>query len=169
MEKPNEKLDQRIQLVASKQFNELVDAWRRTQPDLPSRSEAIRRLVQQGLDFEESHPMRMISAIIRPARYEAVREALMELGVTGLTLTEVKGFGRQRGKTEIYRGSEYTVVETPKLRIDVVVPAERLEEVTSVIADTARTGKVGDGMLFVAPLIGVQRIRTGEVDGQAIE
>lgn len=169
MDKAGEKLDQRIQLVASKHFNEVVDEWRRKQTDLPSRSEAIRRLVQLALDFEETHPMRMITAIIRPSRYDAVRERLMELGVTGLTLTEVKGFGRQRGKTEIYRGSEYTVMETPKLRLDVVAPAERVDEVIDAVTEAARTGKVGDGMVFVAPLTGVRRVRTGEEDGDAIE
>lgn len=163
-----EKLDQRIQLVASKQFNEEVDAWRRKQSDLPSRSEAIRRLVQLGLEFEEAHPMRMITAVIRPACYEAVREGLIGIGVQGLTLTEVKGFGRQRGKTEIYRGAEYTIFETPKLRVDVVVPLEMVDDALRIITEHGRTGKVGDGMIFVTPLSGVQRIRTGEADADAI-
>lgn len=163
-----EKLDQRIQLVASKQFNEVVDAWRRTQADLPSRSEAIRRLVQLGLDHEEEHPMRLITAVIRPGRYEAVREALTELGVHGLTVTEVRGFGRQRGKTEIYRGAEYEVHETPKLRIDVVAPSAMEEEIVAAIVEHARTGKVGDGTIFVSPVRGVTRIRTGEADHEVI-
>ena len=159
-----EKLDQRIQLVASKQFNELVDSWRRTQADLPSRSEAIRRLVQIGLEHEEAHPMRQITAIIRPSRYEAVRDALTEIGVAGLTVTEVRGFGRQRGKTEIYRGAEYDVKETPKLRIDVVAAAAMEQEVVDAIIAEARTGKVGDGTIFISPVRGVTRIRTGESD-----
>jgi nitrogen regulatory protein PII len=157
-----DKLDQRIQLVASKQFNELVDGWRRRQHDLPSRSEAIRRLVQKGLDFEEEFPLRMITAIIRPGRYEAVREALTEIGVQGITISEVKGFGRQRGRTEIYRGAEYEVFEVPKLRIDVMVPAALEDDAIAAISETARTGKVGDGMIFVAPLSNALRIRTGE-------
>lgn len=165
---PMDKLDQRIQLVASKQFNEDVDAWRRTQSDLPSRSEAIRRLVQLGLEHEEAHPMRMISAIIRPGRYEAVRDALNQLGVQGLTVTEVRGFGRQRGKTEIYRGAEYEVFETPKLRIDVVAAASLEREVVDTIIAEARTGKVGDGAIFVSPVRSVTRIRTGERDDEVL-
>ena len=157
-----EKLDQRIQLVASKQFNELVDGWRRKQSDLPSRSEAIRRLVQLGLDFEESHPMRVLSAIIRPNRYEAVRDALHELGVSGVTVAEVRGFGRQRGKTEFYRGAEYELMETPKLRIDVFMPAGLVDAAADAITDAARTGKVGDGVIWVTPSQMVRRIRTGE-------
>lgn len=163
-----EKLDQRIQLVASKQFNELVDGWRRGQHDLPSRSEAIRRLVQRGLEAEQEAPMRMISAIIRPGRYEQVREALTELGVQGMTVTEVKGFGRQRGRTEFYRGAEYEIVETPKLRIDVVVPVALEEAAMDAITDAARTGKVGDGVIFSGPLYGARRIRTGEEGDEAL-
>ncbi len=85
-----------------------MDDWRRTQQDLPSRSEAIRRLVYLGLQHEQEHPMRMITAIIRPHRYEAVRDALTKLGVSGVTATQVQGFGRQRGQTELYRGNEYS-------------------------------------------------------------
>lgn len=163
-----EKLDQRIQLVASKQFNAEVDGWRRRQADLPSRSEAIRRLVHLGLAFEEEHPLRMITAVIRPDRYEAVREALTELGVQGVTATEVRGFGRQRGRTEIYRGAEYTVVEVPKLRLDVIIAAELAEPAVEAITEAARTGKVGDGVIFIAPLLGARRIRTGEEDAEAV-
>lgn len=163
-----EKLDQRIQLVASKQFNELVDNWRRAQSDLPSRSEAIRRLVQQGLEFEETYPMRILSAVIRPSQYEAVREALAALGVSGVTVTEVRGFGRQRGKTEFYRGAEYEVIETPKLRIDVVLPANIAEEAADVITEAAHTGKVGDGVVWISPLQMVRRIRTGEENSDVI-
>ncbi len=161
-----EKLDQRIQLVASKQFNELVDDWRRNQSDLPSRSEAIRRLVQQGLEFEEAFPMRVLSAVIRPDRYEAVREALNTLGVAGLTMTEVRGFGRQRGKTEFYRGAEYEVFEVPKIRIDVILPASLAEEAADAVTEAARTGKVGDGVVWLAPLQMVRRIRTGEENAE---
>lgn len=160
-----DKLDQRIQLVASKQFNELVDGWRRHQSDLPSRSEAIRRLVQLGLEFEEAFPMRVVTAVIRPDRYESVRETLNELGVGGVTVTEVRGFGRQRGKTEFYRGAEYEVFETPKLRLDVIVTAALAEEAADAITEAARTGKVGDGVVWISPLQMVRRVRTGEEDG----
>ncbi|MBX2855840.1 MAG: P-II family nitrogen regulator [Rhodobacteraceae bacterium] len=108
--------------------------------------------------------MRQITAIIRPSRYEAVRDALSEIGIAGLTVTEVRGFGRQRGKTEIYRGAEYDVKETPKLRIDVVAAAAMEQEVVDAIIAEARTGKVGDGTIFVSPVRGVTRIRTGESD-----
>ncbi|MCI4664868.1 MAG: P-II family nitrogen regulator [Neomegalonema sp.] len=106
--------------------------------------------------------MRVLSAIIRPDRYEAVREALTELGVGGVTVTEVRGFGRQRGKREIYRGAEYEVMEVPKLRLDVVVPATVAEQAADAVTDAARTGKVGDGVVWLAPLQMVRRIRTGE-------
>ena len=162
-----EKLDQRIQLVASKQFNELVDSWRRRQHDLPSRSEAIRRLVQKGLDFEEAFPLRMITAIIRPGRYDMVRDALTEIGVLGITVTEVKGFGRQRGRTEIYRGAEYAVNFLPKIKIEVVVPADATEKAVEAITTAAKTGQIGDGKIFVAPIEQTVRIRTGETDADA--
>jgi nitrogen regulatory protein PII len=164
-----EKLDQRVQLVASKEFNQKVDAWRRDQEDLPSRSEAIRRLVYQGLIYEEDHPMRMITAIIRPFKYEAVREALSELGVTGITATQVTGFGRQRGQTEMYRGAEYEVKEVPKIKIEVAVPSTLLEKALQVISSAAETGKIGDGKIFITSLAGAIRIRTGERDEKALQ
>lgn len=163
-----EKLDQRIQLVASKEFNRIVDEWRRKQSDLPSRSEAIRRLVQFGLEAEEEHPMRAITAIIRPDRYEAVRDALIELGVQGLTISEVKGFGRQRGRTEFYRGAEYAIMETPKLKLEVVVSSGLEGAAVDAITDAARSGKVGDGVIFTAPVGGARRIRTGEDGDDAL-
>lgn len=163
-----ERLDQRIQLVASKEFNQKVDAWRRTQEDLPSRSEAIRRLVYQGLVHEEHYPMRLITAIIRPHKYEAVREALSELGVTGITAMQVTGFGRQRGQTEVYRGAEYEVKEIPKVRIEVAVPSTLEESALNCIAEHAETGKIGDGKIFVTPVTGAMRIRTGERDDKAL-
>ena len=112
------KLDQRIQLVASNEFSHVIDEWRRDQTDLPSRSEAIRRLVELGLRYEREHPMQMITAVIRPHKYEQVREALLGLGVQGMTVTQVSGFGRQRGQTEIYRGAEYKTSELPKVRLE---------------------------------------------------
>lgn len=163
-----EKLDQRIQLVASAEFSKTVDAWRRTQSDLPSRSEAIRRLVQKGLRYEEEHPMHMITAIIRPHKYEEIREALIKLGVEGITVMQVKGFGRQRGQTEFYRGAEYEVGEVPKLRLEIAVGQNILAEAVETIQKVAATGKIGDGKLFVAPLDEVVRIRTGERDEEAL-
>ena len=164
----SEKLDQRIQLVASKEFGQKVDAWRRGQDDLPSRSEAIRRLVYLGLVHEEEFPMRLITAIIRPHKYEAVREALAELGVTGITASQVTGFGRQRGQTEMYRGAEYEVKEIPKVKIEVAVPSTMLETALQAITQTAETGKIGDGKIFVTSLSGAVRIRTGERDERAL-
>ncbi len=164
----NEKLDQRIQLVASKEFNSKVDSWRRGQSDLPSRSEAIRRLVYLGLVHEEEYPMRLITAIIRPHRYEAVRDELSEIGVTGITTSQVTGFGRQRGQTETYRGAEYEVKEVPKIKIEVAVPSSLLERAIEVITKTAQSGKIGDGKIFVTSLSGAIRIRTGERDEKAL-
>ena len=164
----SEKLDQRIQLVASKEFGQKVDAWRRNQDDLPSRSEAIRRLVYLGLIHDEEFPMRLITAIIRPHKYETVREALAELGVTGITASQVTGFGRQRGQTEMYRGAEYEVKEIPKMKIEVAVPSTMLETALQTITHAAETGKIGDGKIFVTSLSGAVRIRTGERDEKAL-
>jgi len=163
-----EKLDQRIQLVASHEFSQTVDDWRREQGDLPSRSEAIRRLVQMGLRYEREHPMHMITAIIRPHKYEEVREAITKLGVEGITVTQVKGFGRQRGQTEIYRGAEYQTFEVPKLRLEIAVSSAILKQVVEAIRETAATGKMGDGKVFVHPLSEAVRIRTGETDEMAL-
>ncbi len=165
----DEKLDQRIQLVASQSFGKDVDDWRRTQQDLPSRSEAIRRLVYLGLQHEVEHPMRMITAIVRPHRYEAVREALTKLGVSGITATQVQGFGRQRGQTEFYRGNEYATSEVPKVRIDVAVASGMAEAVIEAIQKVAGSGKIGDGKIFVSGLTEVVRIRTGERDEKALD
>jgi nitrogen regulatory protein PII len=165
----NDKLDQRIQLVASASFGKVVDDWRRQQHDLPSRSEAIRRLVHLGLQNYEDQPMRMITAIIRPHRYDAVREALMKLGVSGITATQVQGFGRQRGQTEFYRGNEYKVAEVPKIRIDVAVASTIAEAVIDAIQKAAGSGKIGDGKIFVTGLTEVVRIRTGERDEKALD
>jgi len=163
-----EKLDQRIQLVASKEFGQKVDAWRRGQDDLPSRSEAIRRLVYLGLIHDEEYPMRLITAIIRPHKYNDVRDALSELGVTGITATQVTGFGRQRGQTEMYRGAEYEVKEIPKIKLEVAVPSGLAERAIQVISETAETGKIGDGKIFITSLTGAVRIRTGERDEKAL-
>jgi len=112
--------------------------------------------------------MKQITAIIKPFKLEEVREALAEQGVTGLTVTEVKGFGRQKGHTELYRGAEYVVDFLPKVRIDVVVRDDDVERCLDAIVRAARTGKIGDGKIFVTPVERVIRIRTGEEDDAAV-
>ena len=112
--------------------------------------------------------MKKIEAIIKPFKLDEVREALSEIGVSGLTVTEVKGFGRQKGHTELYRGAEYVVDFLPKIKVAVVVTDDRVAQVVDVIMETARTGKIGDGKIFVLPVEQVIRIRTGETDGNAI-
>ena len=112
--------------------------------------------------------MKMITAIIKPFRLDEVREALSETGITGMTLTEVKGFGRQKGHTELYRGAEYTVDFLPKVKIEVAVTSEKLDSVLETIMQAAQTGKVGDGKIFVSDIEKTVRIRTGEVDNDAL-
>jgi len=112
--------------------------------------------------------MKLITAIIKPFKLDEVRSALSELGVSGMTVTEVKGFGRQRGHTELYRGAEYVVDFVPKTRIEVAVRSELLEQVIEAILRSAKTGKVGDGKIFVTELQRVIRIRTGETDDSAL-
>jgi nitrogen regulatory protein P-II 1 len=112
--------------------------------------------------------MNMIVAIIRPSKLDEVKEALTTVGVAGMTVTEVKGFGRTGGKTEVYRGSAYVVDFMPKVRIDVVVPSGMVREVVDAVVRSARTGKIGDGKIFVLPVADVFRIRTGESGETAI-
>ena len=112
--------------------------------------------------------MKLVMAIIKPFKLDEVREALTPLGVQGLTVTEVKGFGRQKGQTEIYRGAEYHVSFLPKLKIEVAVPSELADAVVEAIATTARSGKIGDGKVFVLDLERALRIRTGETDAAAL-
>ena len=112
--------------------------------------------------------MKMILAVIKPFKLDDVREALVGLGVQGLTVTEVKGYGRQKGHTEIYRGTEYAVSFLPKLQIDVVVTDELADEVINTIASAARTGQIGDGKIFVYGIDQAVRIRTGEADAEAL-
>jgi len=112
--------------------------------------------------------MKQITAIIKPFKLEEVREALAEVGVTGLTVTEVKGFGRQKGHTELYRGAEYVVDFLPKVKIEVVVPADAVERCVDAIVKVARTGKIGDGKIFVTAVERVVRIRTGEEGDAAV-
>ena len=112
--------------------------------------------------------MKLIMAVIKPFKLDDVREALTPLGVQGLTVSEVKGFGRQKGQTEIYRGAEYHVSFLPKVKIEVVVADSLAEQVVEAIARTAHTGKIGDGKIFVLDVERAVRIRTGEQDGDAL-
>jgi nitrogen regulatory protein PII len=112
--------------------------------------------------------MKLISAIIKPFKLDDVRAALSELGVSGMTVTEVKGFGRQRGHTELYRGAEYVVDFVPKTRIEVAVKEALVDQVVEAIVSAARTGKVGDGKIFISDLERAIRILTGEADDQAL-
>jgi nitrogen regulatory protein P-II 1 len=112
--------------------------------------------------------MKKIEAIIKPFKLDDVREALSEIGVTGMTVTEVKGFGRQKGHTELYRGAEYVVDFLPKVKLDLVVKEDQLERCIEAISNAARTGKIGDGKIFVYSVEQVIRIRTGETGPEAI-
>ena len=112
--------------------------------------------------------MKKIEAIVKPFKLDEVREALSEVGVTGLTVTEVKGFGRQKGHTELYRGAEYVVDFLPKIKLEVAVTDEQADAVVEAIMQAAGTGKIGDGKIFVWDLDKVVRIRTGEMDGDAL-
>jgi len=112
--------------------------------------------------------MKKIEAIFKPFKLDEVREALSEIGVSGLTVTEVKGFGRQKGHTELYRGAEYVVDFLPKVKVEVVIPDKLLESAIDAIVRAARTGKIGDGKIFVTSIEQVIRIRTGETDEAAI-
>ena len=112
--------------------------------------------------------MKKIEAIIKPFKLDDVREALSELGITGMTVTEVKGFGRQKGHTELYRGAEYVVDFLPKVKFEIVVDEARVEPCIEAITEAARTGKIGDGKIFISHIDKVVRIRTGEEDEDAI-
>lgn len=112
--------------------------------------------------------MKIVMAIIKPFKLEEVRDALTGIGVHGLTVTEVNGYGRQKGHTEIYRGAEYAVNFLPKLKIEVAIASDQLEDVTNAITQAARTGQIGDGKIFVFPIEHAVRIRTGETDGDAL-
>ena len=112
--------------------------------------------------------MKMITAIIKPFKLDDVREAVADIGIQGITVTEVKGFGRQRGHTELYRGAEYVVDFLPKAKIELAVADDLAEQVVEAIANTARTGKIGDGKIFVTNLVEAIRIRTGETGSEAV-
>ncbi|CAL8975329.1 MULTISPECIES: P-II family nitrogen regulator [Rhodoplanes] len=112
--------------------------------------------------------MKLVIAVIKPFKLDEVHQALTRIGVSGMTVTEVKGYGRQKGHTEIYRGAEYAVSFLPKVRIDVAVPSEQVETVIEAISTAARTGQIGDGKIFVTDIQRAVRIRTGEADAEAL-
>jgi len=112
--------------------------------------------------------MKYIIAVIQPHRLEAVREALADMGVQGMTVSEVRGFGRQKGQTEIYRGAEYAIQYVPKVKLELAVGASVAEAVVEAIGAAARTGRIGDGKVFVLPLEGAMRVRTGEMGADAL-
>ena len=112
--------------------------------------------------------MKLITAIIKPFKLEEVRESLDKIGITGMTITEVKGFGRQKGHTELYRGAEYVIDFLPKIKVEIAVSLEQLENVDTAISKSASNGKIGDGKIFITSLDQVIRIRTGETDESAI-
>lgn len=112
--------------------------------------------------------MRMITAIIKPFKLDEVRQALTDIGVMGMTIEEVKGFGRQKGHTELYRGTEYVIDFVPKIKIQIALVEDKLDDVVEIIAKAARTSKIGDGKIFITPIEQVLRIRTGESDEAAL-
>ena len=113
--------------------------------------------------------MKLITAIIKPFKVEEVRAALDEIGVSGMTMTEVKGFGRQKGHTELYRGAEYTIDFLPKIKIEIAVTDEMIDEVKNIIVKSSASGKIGDGKIFISPIDEVVRIRTGEMNEDALK
>lgn len=125
-------------------------------------------MVASKSSLEREDHMKIVMAIIKPFKLDEVRDALTSVGVHGLTVTEVKGYGRQKGHTEIYRGAEYAVSFLPKLKIEVAVPSELTNSVIDAIVSSARTGQIGDGKIFVSPLDQAIRIRTGEKDTDAL-
>jgi nitrogen regulatory protein P-II 1 len=114
------------------------------------------------LNGKEENPMKKVEAIIKPFKLDDVKESLKEVGVQGLTVTEVKGFGRQKGHTELYRGAEYVIDFLPKIKLEIVVSDDMVTKVIDAIMDSAKTGKIGDGKIFIIPMEEVIRIRTGE-------
>jgi len=112
--------------------------------------------------------LKLVTAIIKPFKVEELRTSLDKIGVTGMTMTEVKGFGRQKGHTELYRGSEYTIDFLPKIKIEIAISDDLVEQVKDVIVEAASTGKIGDGKIFISPIEEVVRIRTGETNEEAL-
>jgi nitrogen regulatory protein P-II 2 len=130
---------------------------------VPGCRSALRETGKAGIE-----PMKIVMAIIKPFKLDEVRDALTGIGVHGMTVTEVKGYGRQKGHTEIYRGTEYAVNFLPKLKIEVAVPTDQVDKVVETITATAKTGQIGDGKIFVSSIDQAVRIRTGETDVAAL-
>jgi nitrogen regulatory protein P-II 2 len=120
------------------------------------------------IDNWEIEPMKIVMAIIKPFKLDEVRDALTKIGIQGLTVTEVKGYGRQKGHTEIYRGAEYAVSFLPKIKLEVACPSDQVDKVIETITASAKTGQIGDGKIFVLGLDHAVRIRTGEIDASAL-
>ena len=139
----------------------------KTSPARPLRTKAFQACVPWAVHYN-GHVMKKIEAIIKPFKMEHVKEALAEIGIEGMTVTEVKGFGRQKGHTEIYRGSEYTVDFLPKVKVEIIVTDDNVARATEAIVRSAKTGKIGDGKVFVLPIEDAIRIRTEETGEQAI-
>ena len=133
-------------------------------PDVPRRPDRSTLAFHSG----KIAAMKLITAIIKPFKLDDVREALSEVGVNGITVTEVKGFGRQKGHTELYRGAEYVVDFLPKVKLEIALPDNLVERALEAISHAARTGKIGDGKIFISTLDQVIRIRTGELDADAL-
>jgi nitrogen regulatory protein P-II 2 len=125
-------------------------------------------LGQVACAIQQGETMKLVSAVIKPFKLDDVREALSDIGIQGVTVTEVKGFGRQKGHTELYRGAEYVVDFLPKVKIEVAIDDDMLDQVIEAISSTANTGKIGDGKIFVMPVDQVVRIRTGETGSEAL-
>jgi len=139
--------------------------------ETPSANRSVKPWSQRSLgvfNLRELHAMKLITVVIKPFKLDDVREALSEIGVQGLTVTEVKGFGRQKGHTELYRGAEYVVDFLPKMKLEIAVADDQLDSVVDAISRAARTGKIGDGKIFVLPLEQAIRIRTGETGVDAL-
>jgi nitrogen regulatory protein PII len=128
----------------------------------------VRSAIEKQTRAANLRPMKKLEAIIKPFKLEEVKEALAELGIEGMTVTEVKGFGRQKGHTEIYRGSEYTVDFLPKVKVEVVLADDMVDKAVSVVVGAAKTGKIGDGKVFVLPVEHAVRIRTEEIGEKAV-
>jgi nitrogen regulatory protein P-II 2 len=129
---------------------------------------SARALFPNFLNLKREFSMKLVTAVVKPFKLDDVREALSEIGVQGITVTEVKGFGRQKGHTELYRGAEYVVDFLPKVKIEVAVSDEQTEQVIEAVTKAANTGKIGDGKIFVTSLEQIIRIRTGETGSDAI-
>jgi nitrogen regulatory protein P-II 2 len=141
---------------------------RRVSPAFDVMARKLQNRPRRKCPKTECPPMKLVTAIIKPFKLDDVRAALSDIGVSGMTVTEVKGFGRQRGHTELYRGAEYVVDFVPKTRIEVAVRGDLVDQVIEAIMKSAKTGKVGDGKIFVTDIERVIRIRTGETDDSAL-